>query len=141
MSDPRTGSKGTSHRDAEREPAHGGRAGWFRVACGFAILATIGLSDQAWSVARTSATDTIVYPSAIAALLAVGALLLAMSSVLAFRRRPMAGFFLLLGYLLPAIPLYVLQDVVVPPSLFLDASMIALILATGRRGAITHPAA
>jgi hypothetical protein len=138
MSDPNGMSEIASQSDAD---SHGGRAGWFRVACGFSALATIGISYQAWSIARPSATATVTYPPSLAGPLALGAILFAAASFLAMRHRPSAGLFLLLGYLIPAIALYVLQGIVVPPSLLLVASMIALILATRRRAAIRDPAA
>jgi peptidoglycan/LPS O-acetylase OafA/YrhL len=121
-----------SQPDAEISPPHGGRAGWFRIACGFSALATVGISYQAWSIVHPSATTIATYSPSLAVPLILGAVLLAVASFLAIRHRRSAGLFLLLGYLLPALALYLLQGIVVPPSLLLVASMISLILATRR---------
>lgn len=127
--------------DAEPAVSHGGRTGWFRVACGFSALAAIGISYQSWSVAHASARASVVYPPLLAAPLALGALFFAGASLLAMRRRRSAGLFLLLGYAIPAVALYARLGIVVPPSLLVIASMLALVLATRRRHAITDPAA
>jgi hypothetical protein len=127
--------------EQEQVAPHGGRAGWFRVACGFSALAAIGMSYQSWSVARPSVAATVFYPSWLAGPLVLGALCLAWASFLAIRRRRSAGLFLVLGYVIPAVALYALQGILVPPSLLLIASMLALIVATRRRHAITGPAA
>jgi hypothetical protein len=128
-------------QEQEQVAPHGGRAGWFRVACGFSALAGIGMSYQSLSVARPAVTATVVYPSWLAGPLALGALCLAWASFLAIRGRRSAGLFLVLGYVVPAVALYASQGMVVPPSLLVIASMLALIAATRRRHAITVPAA
>jgi hypothetical protein len=125
----------------EQTAPHGGRAGWFRVACGFSVLAAIGMSYQSWSVARPSVTAIVSYPSWLAGPLALGALCLAWASFLAIRRRQTAALFLVLGYVIPAVALYASQGILVPPSFLLIASMLALIVATRRRHPIRGPAA
>jgi hypothetical protein len=132
---------GAPPSEAEPAAAHGGRAGWFRVASGFSALAAFGISVQAWSVARPSATATVFYPRWLAGPLVLGALFLAWASFLAMRRRPSAALFLVLGYVIPAVALYAMQGLFVPPSLLLIASMLALIPATGRRHAVSGPEA
>jgi hypothetical protein len=97
------------------------------------------MAYQAWSVARPSLDATMVYSTSLVGPLALGALLLATASFLALRHRASAGLFVLLGYLIPAVTLYALQDIAVPPSLLLVISMTALILATRRRAAIVDP--
>lgn len=141
MSDTNGIDERTPEPDAEMMASHGGRAGWFRVACGFSALAAIGMGYQSWSIAHPSAAAIVSYPPLLAGPLAVGAVFFAWASFLAMRRRPRAGFFLLLGYVIPAVTLYAVRDMVVPPSLLLIVSMFALILATRRRDTYTGPAA
>lgn len=114
------------HSDADVGGSHGGRAGWFRVACGFSALAAIGVSHQA----------IVSYPRSLAGPLVLGAIFLAKASCLALQQRRSAGLFLLLGYVISGVALNVLQGSVMPPSFLIIASVIALVLAT-RRGAIT----
>jgi hypothetical protein len=128
-----------SQPDAEISTPHGGRAGWFRISCGFSALATVGVSYQAWSIVHPSATAIVTLSPSLTVPLVLGAVLLAVASFLAIRHRRIAGLFLLLGYLLPTLALYLLQGIVVPPSLLLVASMIALILATRRTAIIRTP--
>lgn len=75
--------------DGTPRSTHGGRAGWFRVACGFSALAAFALGYQSFSTARPSANTSVLYPPSLAGALAVGALLLATASVLASRHRPL----------------------------------------------------
>jgi hypothetical protein len=126
--------------DADIMGSHGGRAGWFRVASGFSAFAAIGISYQAWSIARPSPTAIVAYPPYLAGSLVLGALLLATSSYLAVRQSRIAGLFLVFGYTIPAAALYVQQGSVMPPNVLLIVSMLALILAT-RRSVVADPAA
>ena len=120
--------------------SHGGRAGWFRVAFGFSALATLDMGYQAWSIAQPSATATVIYPGRLAWPLAVGAVLFAAASLFALQRRARAALCLLLGYFIPAVAVYAIQGVVIPPSVLLVVSMLALIVATRRRAADHAPA-
>ena len=117
----------------EPESLHGGRGGWFRVACGFSALAAIVESYVAWSVARPPVATTVSHPSWLAGALAVGALCFACASFLAIRRRRSAALLLILGYAIHAVALHVWQDVFVGPDFLLIASMLALMVATHRR--------
>jgi hypothetical protein len=130
-------------RDAEIEIVHGGRAGWFRVASGFSALAAIEAGVQAWVVAHPPPSVTVTYsPFVPIVAVAVSAACFAGAAFLALRQRAVAGLLLLVGYAIPAVALFVLQDDVASPSILVIVSMIALIAATRRRSrARTEPAA
>jgi hypothetical protein len=119
----------------------GGRAGWFRVAAGFSALSALGAAYQAWSVSHPSADAVVVYAPPLGAAVAVGAALFAAASVLAMQHRAIAGLCLLMGYAIPAGTLYAQQATIIPPSLLLVVSMMALIMATRRTSAVNDPAA
>jgi len=119
----------------------GGRAGWFRIAAGFSALAALGAAYQAWAVSHPSADAAVFYAPPLGAAIGVGAALFAGASILAMQRRGIAGLCLLLGYAIPAGTLYAQQATIIPPSLLVVVSMLALIIATRRIAAISEPAA
>jgi len=83
----------------------------------------------------------VTYPTLLAAALALGAVCFAGATFLALRRRAVAGLLLLVGYAIPAVTLFVLQDIIVPPGILVFVSMLALIVATRRRSTRTDSAA
>ena len=119
----------------------GGRAGWFRIAAGFSALAALGAAYQAWSVSHPSADAVVLYTPPVGAATGVGAALFAGASVLSMRHRAIAGLFLLIGYAIPAGILYAQQATLIPPSLLIVVSMIALIMATRRTTGVNDPVA
>jgi hypothetical protein len=127
--------------DAKQPTARGGPAGWFRVAAGFSALAALGSGYQAWSVIRPSANAVVHYAPSLGAAIAVASALFASASLLAIRHRAIAGLCLLFGYAIPAATLYVQQATILPPSLLLVVSMLALMMAKLRRSAVENPAA
>jgi hypothetical protein len=92
-------------------------------------------------VSHPSADAVVFYAPPLGAATGVGAALFASASVLAIRHRAIAGVCLLLGYAIPAGTLYAQQATLLPPSLLLVVSMLALIMATRRPSGITDPAA
>ena len=121
--------------------ARGGRAGGFRVAAGFSALAALGAAYQAWSVSHPSPNAVVFYAPSLAAAVGVGAALFAGASVLALQHRAVAGLCLLTGYVIPAATLYAQQATIIPPSLLIVVSMMALIIATRRTSTVNDPAA
>jgi peptidoglycan/LPS O-acetylase OafA/YrhL len=113
-------------------PLDAGRTWLFRAASALSALAAIGMGYQGWSVAYPSSDAVAFYPTSVAIALAVGAFLFLCASVLAARRQASAGFCLLLGYAIPAITLYILQRTLVPPSLLVGGSILAVLLASFR---------
>jgi hypothetical protein len=118
-----------------RPPAPLGAGGvWlFRAASALSALAAIGMGYQGWSVAYPSSHAVAFYPTPVAIALALGAFLFWCASILAARRQPSAGLFLLLGYAIPALTLYILQRMLVPPSLLAVGSILAVLLASFRQ--------
>jgi peptidoglycan/LPS O-acetylase OafA/YrhL len=117
-----------------------GQAGWFRIAAGFSAAAALGAAYQAWSVSHPSADAVVYYAPPLGVAIGVGAALFAGASVLAMRRRAIAGLCLLLGYAIPAGTLYAQQGTIIPPSLLIVLSVVALIMATRRTAAYNDPA-
>lgn len=117
----------------------GGRAGWFRIAAGFSVLAALGAAYQAWSVSHPSLDAVALYRPSLGAAIGVGAALFAGASVLALRHRAIAGLCLLVGYAIPAATLYAQQATIVAPSLLIVVSMLALIVASRRTAGIDDP--
>ena len=126
---------------AKDRGGHGGRAGWFRVAAGFSALAAVGSGYQAWSITYPAPDTVVHYAPSLAAAIALASILFASASLLAIRHRTIAGLCLLIGYAIPAIVFYAQQATVMPPSLPLVVSMLALLFAHVRRSAIHNPAA
>lgn len=75
--------------------AHGGVAGWFRVASGFAAVATLELGGGAWVALRGADLSAPMSPRVLAALLALCSVLAGVAAVLAARCRASAGAMLL----------------------------------------------
>jgi hypothetical protein len=105
---------------------------WFRLASTLSALSAIGMGYQGWSIANPSSNAVEFYPVSIAVAAALGALLFLCASILAARRRASAALFLLAGYAIPAITLFALRRVLVPPSWLVVGSFIAVILASWR---------
>lgn len=118
----------------------GGRAGWFRIAAGVSALAALGAAYQAWAVSHPSTDAVGFYAPPLGAAIGAGAFFCAAASVLAMRRRAIAGVSLLLGYAIPAGTFYAQQATILPPSLLIIVSMIALIMAMRRTAAESAPA-
>lgn len=112
-----------------------GRAWLFRAASALSALAAIGMGYQGWSVAYPSSNAVAFYPTPVAIALALGAFLFLCASVLAARRQLSAGLCLLLGYAIPALTLYILQRMLVRPSLLVVGSILAVLLASVRQTA------
>jgi hypothetical protein len=133
-------SNGLPHH-ATPAARRGGRAGWFRVAAGFSALAAVGSGYQAWSVLHPSAGAVVHDAPSLGAAIGAASALFAAASLLAMRHRLAAGLCLLIGYAVPAATFYAQRGEIMPPSLLLTVSMLALMLAALRRSAVGDAAA
>jgi hypothetical protein len=120
--------------DAPGSEAHGGVAGWFRVASGFAALATLELGGGAWVVLRRADLSAPMSPRALAALLALCSVLAGTAAFLAARRHASAGALLLAS---SVVTFAIGRGVSLP----LLIALLALVGATARRVHHAKPAA
>lgn len=110
-------------------PSKGWRIATYRTAAVLITLAAVGGGYQGWSMAFPSADAIAFYPKSVAVAFGLGALLLLTSGILAWKEQRRCIALLVLGYLVPAVTLYVAQESLIPPSLLLGCAAFAMLVA------------